>query len=79
MIEGQTAAFKSIEDGGGEGANHWYRVVITEGRNREVRKLFDAVGLTVSRLIRIRYGTRGAAARPEARRLGRSRRGRRAR
>jgi 23S rRNA pseudouridine2605 synthase len=35
------ASFKSIEDGGGEGANHWYRVVITEGRNREVRKLFD--------------------------------------
>ena len=56
-VEGQTASFKSIEDGGGEGANHWYRVVITEGRNREVRKLFDAVSLTVSRLIRIRYGT----------------------
>lgn len=56
-IDGQTASFKSIEDGGGEGANHWYRVVITEGRNREVRKLFDAVELTVSRLIRIRYGT----------------------
>ena len=56
-VEGQTASFKSIEDGGGEGANRWYRVVITEGRNREVRKLFDAVGLTVSRLIRIRYGT----------------------
>lgn len=56
-IDGQPAAFKSIEDGGGEGANRWYRVVITEGRNREVRKLFDAVGLAVSRLIRIRYGT----------------------
>ena len=56
-IEGQRAAFKSIEDGGGEGANHWYRVVITEGRNREVRKLFDAVGHAVSRLIRIRYGS----------------------
>jgi len=56
-IDGQTASFRSIEDGGGDGANHWYRVVITEGRNREVRKLFDAVGLTVSRLIRIRYGT----------------------
>lgn len=55
-IDGQLASFKSIEDGGGEGVNRWYRVVITEGRNREVRKLFDAVGLTVSRLIRIRYG-----------------------
>jgi 23S rRNA pseudouridine2605 synthase len=57
MVEGQKCGFRSIEDGGGEGANHWYRVVITEGRNREVRKLFDVVGLTVSRLIRIRYGT----------------------
>ena len=56
-IDGQRAAFKSIVNGGGEGLNEWYRVVITEGRNREVRKLFDAVGLTVSRLIRIRYGT----------------------
>ncbi|MFM2056429.1 MAG: hypothetical protein RLY71_814 [Pseudomonadota bacterium] len=56
-IEGQKAGFKSIEDGGGEGVNHWYRVVITEGRNREVRKLFETVGLAVSRLIRIRYGT----------------------
>jgi len=56
-IDGQDAHFKSIEDGGGEGANRWYRVVITEGRNREVRKLFDAVGMAVSRLIRIRYGS----------------------
>ncbi len=56
-VEGQKASFKSIAEGGGDGANHWYRVVITEGRNREVRKLFDTVGLTVSRLIRIRYGT----------------------
>ena len=56
-IDGQHCAFKSIEDGGGEGVNHWYRVVITEGRNREVRKLFEAAGHAVSRLIRIRYGT----------------------
>jgi len=55
-IDGQRCAFKDVADGGGEGVNHWYRVVITEGRNREVRKLFDAVGHAVSRLIRIRYG-----------------------
>lgn len=45
-----------VEDSGGQGANHWYRVVLTEGRNREVRRLFDAVGLQVSRLIRVRFG-----------------------
>lgn len=56
-VDGQQASFKSIVDGGGEGVNRWYRVVITEGRNREVRKLFETVGLAVSRLIRIRYGT----------------------
>lgn len=56
-IDGQRCGFKSIEDGGGEGANHWYRCVITEGRNREVRKLFETVGHAVSRLIRIRYGS----------------------
>ena len=56
-IDGQPCAFRSITDGGGEGANRWYRVVITEGRNREVRRLFEAVGKAVSRLIRIRYGS----------------------
>jgi 23S rRNA pseudouridine2605 synthase len=56
-IDGQACSFKSVEDGGGEGVNHWYRVVITEGRNREVRRLFESVGHAVSRLIRIRYGS----------------------
>lgn len=50
------AQFGSIEDGGGDGANCWYRVTIAEGRNREVRRMLEAVGHAVSRLIRIRYG-----------------------
>lgn len=50
------AKFSRLDDEGGSGANHWYRVTIGEGRNREVRRMFAAVGLEVSRLIRIRYG-----------------------
>lgn len=50
------AQFLSIEDGGGDGANRWYKVTIGEGRNREVRRLFEAMGHAVSRLIRIQYG-----------------------
>lgn len=50
------AHFDELERSGGSGRNVWYRAILHEGRNREVRRMFEAVGLTVSRLIRVRYG-----------------------
>ena len=55
MLEDGMAHFDRILDSGGDGRNHWYHVTLREGRNREVRRLWEAVGMKVSRLIRIRY------------------------
>jgi 23S rRNA pseudouridine2605 synthase len=55
-LEDGLVKFEKLEDHGGEGFNHWYRVMLKEGRNRVVRRTFDALGLPVSRLMRIRFG-----------------------
>ena len=68
QLEDGVAHFDFVKDAGGEGANHWYHVILREGHKREVRRLWESQGVTVSRLTRIRYG---AISLPRGLRMGR--------
>ncbi len=67
MLDDGSARFVGVKAGGGRGANRWYTIRLTEGRHREVRRLWASQGITVSRLIRVRFGP---ILLPKARRRG---------
>lgn len=56
-VDGDILKFDQVRDAGGEGANHWYHVILHQGRYREVRRLWESQGIRVSRLKRVRYGS----------------------
>jgi 23S rRNA pseudouridine2605 synthase len=56
-VDGELLKFDQVLDAGGQGSNHWYHVILREGKNREVRRLWQSQDIRVSRLIRVRYGS----------------------
>jgi len=56
-LDDGSAKFISLVDQGGKSSNHWYHVILKEGRNREIRRMFETIGITISRLLRVRFGS----------------------